>query len=159
MTKIYLGTLLLGIVPISELRGAIPFGYFNDIPLLLSIILGISSNLLVYPICIFFLNHINSFLCKHIKKYNLLYLKMKDKAKKRINKKMLKFGYLGLMLFVGIPLPITGAWTATLGSWLLNLNPKKSLFFISLGVLMSGAIIGTILFMGVGINTIFIKRI
>ena len=159
MNKIYLFTLLFGIVPIFELRGAIPFAFFNGIPLSLAIILGIGSNLLVYPICIFFLNHFNSFLCKHIKKYNSFYLKMKEKAIKRINKKILKFGYLGLMIFVGIPLPITGAWTATLGSWILNLDQKKSLLFISLGVLMSGAIIGTILFMGIGFNSVFIKQI
>ncbi|MDD4082581.1 MAG: small multi-drug export protein [Sphaerochaetaceae bacterium] len=159
MNRTYLFTLLFGIVPISELRGAIPFGYFNGIPLYLAIILGIGSNLLVYPICIFFLNHINDFLCHHIKKYNSFYLKMKKNAIKRINKKILKFGYLGLMVFVGIPLPITGAWTATLGSWILNLDQRKSLLFISLGVLMSGAIIGTILFMGVGFNSIFLKRV
>jgi len=157
--KNYLYTLILSIVPISELRGAIPFAYFNDISIFLALVISIIGNCLVYPICNFFLNHINNFFCKHIKRYNIFYKKFRISTSKKIQNKINKYGYLGLMIFVGIPLPITGAWTATFGSWFLGLDKKKSFWFISLGILMSGIIVSTFLFLGIGINSIFIKKL
>ncbi|MFN3411118.1 MAG: small multi-drug export protein, partial [Exilispira sp.] len=69
-------------------------------------------------------------------------------AREKIYKKFSKYEYLGLTLFVGIPLPITGIWTGSLGAWILQLERKKvfpSLFF---GVLIAGIIVSIILFFG-----------
>jgi uncharacterized membrane protein len=69
------------------------------------------------------------------------------------------YGLWGVLLFVGIPLPITGAWTGTLGAWVLGLNRKKSMLAVSGGVLMSATIVSLILILGKGVGSIFVKII
>ena len=63
------------------------------------------------------------------------------------------------MLFVAIPLPITGAWTGTIGAWVLGLDRKKSILFILLGVLISGIIVSTVIYTGSGIAKLFTKTV
>ena len=63
------------------------------------------------------------------------------------------------MLFVAIPLPITGAWTGTVGAWVMGLDRKKSILFILLGILISGTIVTTVIYTGSGIASLFTKKI
>ena len=63
------------------------------------------------------------------------------------------------MLFVAIPLPITGAWTGTMGAWFLGLNRRRSILFIILGVVIAGIIVSTVVYTGAGIASIFTKTI
>jgi uncharacterized membrane protein len=63
------------------------------------------------------------------------------------------------MLFVGIPLPITGAWTGTLGAWVLGLDKKRSMLAASGGVVMSATIVSLILVLGKGVGSVFVKII
>jgi uncharacterized membrane protein len=72
--------------------------------------------------------------------FNRILSKTRKKAKE-VEKKIDKFGYLALVLFVAIPLPGTGAWTGAFISWLLGLDRKKSLIAISTGVLIAGLIV------------------
>ncbi|MBQ7645297.1 MAG: small multi-drug export protein, partial [Spirochaetales bacterium] len=70
-----------------------------------------------------------------------------------------KYGLLGLMLFVAIPLPITGAWTGTIGAWVMGLDRKKSILFIILGVLVAGIVVSAVVATGAGIASLFTKQV
>ena len=158
MIRTYLLTLLLGILPISELRGAIPYAYFKGSPLWLSFLLGVLSNALVPLLGFLFFNTLHNLLYK----WNL-YRKFFDKtvarARVKVGDKVSKYGLLGLMLFVAVPLPITGAWTGTIGAWVLGLDKKKSILFILLGVLIAGVVVSTVIYTGSSIASIFTKTI
>lgn len=158
MTRIYLLTLLFGIIPVSELRGAIPFAYFNGVPLWLSFILGVLSNALVPFIGFLFFATLHKLLDKW-NLYHKFFEKTIERARRKVGEKVKKYGLLGLMLFVAIPLPITGAWTGTIGAWVLGLEKKKSILFILLGVLIAGIIVSTVVYTGAGIASIFTKTI
>lgn len=158
MTGIYLMTILLGIVPVSELRGAIPYAYFNGVPLWLAAVIGILSNALVPFIGFLFLGTLHKLLDKW-GAYHRLFEKTVAKARTKVGEKVRKYGLWGLMVFVAIPLPITGAWTGTVGAWVLGLDRKKSILSIMLGILISGTIVTTVIFTGAGIASLFTKTV
>ncbi len=139
--------ILLSILPISELRGGIPYGIIyanqNNIPLIPIIILAIISNLIAIFLAFYFLEHLHTFLLK-----NKFYKKIFENYIKKIQKKVDVFekryssiGFLALALFVAIPLPATGAWSGVLISWILSLDKKKSVFWIGIGVIIAGVIV------------------
>jgi len=158
MTGIYLMTILLGIIPISELRGAIPYAYFNGVPLWLSAVIGVLSNALVPFIGFIFLGTLHKILDKW-GAYHRLFERTVAKARTKVGEKVQKYGLWGLMVFVAIPLPITGAWTGTVGAWVLGLDRKKSILSIMLGILISGTIVTTVIFTGAGIASLFTKTV
>lgn len=158
MTKVYLLTILLSLLPISELRGAIPYAYLNGVPLWLSALISIVTNACVSIIAFLFFETINKLLLKW-SFYNRLFEKTVERARRKVGEKVSKYGLLGLMLFVAIPLPITGAWTGTIGAWVMGLHRKKSILFITLGVLIAGTIVSLVVLTGAGIGKLFIKEI
>lgn len=158
MTKTYLLTVLLSLIPISELRGAIPYAYFNDIPLWLSFVIGVLANALVPLIGFLFLATLHRILDKW-KPYHSFFEKTIARAREKVGEKVGKYGLLGLILFVAIPLPVTGAWTGTLGAWVLGLDRKKSCLSIIMGVVIAGIIVTTVVYTGSGIASLFTKKI
>ena len=158
MARIYLLSILFGIIPISELRGAIPFAYFNGVPLWLAYIIGVLSNALVPFIGFIFFSTLHKLLDKWAL-YHKFFDRTINRARNKVGEKVSKYGLLGLMLFVAIPLPITGAWTGTIGAWVLGLDRKKSILFILLGVLIAGVIVSTVIYTGAGIASLFTKTI
>lgn len=143
----FLYAIILGILPVSELRGGIPLAilYAKDhgIPIILAVLPVILANILIMFFIFYFLDNIHHILLK-----KNLYRKLFEKTLGRVQKKADKFekkyntaGFLALMFFVAVPLPGTGAWTGALISWLLDLDRKKSLLYISLGVLIAGIIV------------------
>jgi uncharacterized membrane protein len=70
---------------------------------------------------------------------------------------MEKWGWLGLTLFVAIPLPITGAWTGTLGAWILGVSKKRTMLAVSIGVVVAWVIVTTVMLLGIEALQIFIK--
>ena len=158
MTRVYLLSILLGLLPISELRGAIPYAYFNEVPLALAFAIGVLSNALVPFIGFVFFETLHKLLDKWAF-YHRLFEKTVTRARNKVSEKVNKYGLLGLMLFVAIPLPITGAWTGTIGAWVLGLDRKKSILFILLGVLISGIVVSTVIYTGAGIASLFTKTV
>lgn len=158
MAKTYFITALLSILPISELRGAIPYAYFNEIPIVTSYLLCVLTNSLVGPIAMFFLSTLHSLLYKW-DFYRRIFERTVEEARIRVEKKVEKYGLLGLMFFVAIPLPVTGAWTGAVGAWVLNLDKKKSCLSIALGVCISGIIVSLVLISGSGLVSLFTKKI
>ena len=139
MLKKYLLIFLVSMVPIVELRGAIPIAVSMKLDLLPSYIIAIIGNMVPVPFIYLFARKVlvwgqNK---KVLKKPFTWILNKGDKAGKKLEKKS-KYGlYIALMLFVGIPLPGTGAWTGTLAASILNMDFKKSTIFVMLGVLLA----------------------
>lgn len=158
MNNTVLFTVLLSLVPISELRGSIPFAYFNGINLFQAFCIAVLSNAMVAPIAMIFFSTLHKILDKW-GFYHRVFEKTVSRARAKVESKIEKYGYLGLLIFVAIPLPVTGAWTGSLGAWVLGLNKTKSILFIGLGVLIAGIIVSAVLLSGVGISSIFIKNI
>ena len=154
----YLITIALGILPISELRGAIPYAYFNGAPLYLASLIGFLANLLVAPLVYLFLGSLHNVFYRIWGWYRSFFDRFIQQARKRVERHFNKWGYIGLALFVGVPLPVTGAWTAALGSWVLGLKKEETILAISLGVLISAIIVTLVIAFGAGVDSIFIKR-
>ncbi|MBU0927495.1 MAG: small multi-drug export protein, partial [Spirochaetes bacterium] len=81
------------------------------------------------------------------------------KARAKVHEKVERYGYLGIMLFVAVPLPITGAWTGVLGAWILGMDRKKTMLAVAAGVLVSGVIVSLVVGFGVEALSLFIKRV
>lgn len=139
--------IILSMLPISEVRGALPFAFFNNISFYLAFPISVFFNFIVSFFIFFFLDTINKYLLK-IPYYNKIFTKFANNAKEKIYKKFSKYEYLGLTLFVGIPLPITGIWTGVLGAWLLQLERKKVFISLFFGVLIAAIIVTLVLFFG-----------
>ena len=151
-------SILLSLLPISELRGGIPYAYFNGVSLFLAAPLCILVNAMVAPICYTFLATFHKLFHAYWKWYASFFDRFVARAQRRVYTKVSKYGYLGIMLFVAIPLPVTGAWTGTLGSWILGLDKRKTMMAVFGGVIISGLIVTSIVALGVGLDSVFIKR-
>ena len=141
MLEKYLKVLIVSMIPLIELRGAIPYATYLNLPIIPSYITAIIGNMLPVPFIYFFFRKILIWgsNIKYINKICQWILKKGEKA----GKKLEKGGhgtYIALLLFVGIPLPGTGAWTGTLAASILNMDFKKSVASIILGVLLAGII-------------------
>jgi uncharacterized membrane protein len=125
--------------PIIELRGAIPIGLEWGIPFWETMVLSLGGNLLIVPFVVLLFNKILVVMRK-IK----LTAKAADWLEKRAEKNSAKIEnlmFVGLMLFVAIPLPGTGAWTASMVAGLMKLKLRKSIIPIALGVLVAAVIV------------------
>ena len=139
----YLSVFFISMIPILELRGAVPIAVGMDLPYLPSLIVCVLGNMLPVPIIYLFAR---KFLIwgsrqKYIGPFCQKILEKGEKAGRKIVATTGRGGsFLALMLFVGIPLPGTGAWTGTLAASLLDLGPKTTAVSVSLGVMIAGII-------------------
>ena len=132
------GIFLISMLPVVELRGAIPVGAAIGLPWYLNMIVSIVGNLLPVPFILLF--SVKAF--EFMKKHNILVKfieKIENRAKKR-SEGLATGEFIGLMLFVAIPFPGTGAWTGALIAALLQFDRKRSFIYITLGVLIAAAI-------------------
>lgn len=129
---------IISILPILELRGGLIAASLLNVDFLEGYLFSIIGNILPIPIVLLFLEKILSFL-KKFKITKKLVIKIEDKILSK-KEQIEKYGYLGLLLFVGIPLPGTGAWTGSALAVLLNLNRKKSFIYILLGIILASII-------------------
>ena len=148
MFKKYLLTFLVSMVPLIELRGAVPIGLSNlfgeAIPIIPLYIICILGNMLPVPIIFFFARKVLEWGKdkKVIGKFFTFCLEKGEKGGKKLQEKAGKGLYVALFLFVGIPLPGTGAWTGTLAASFLDMDFKKSTIAIMAGVVLAGIIMG-----------------
>lgn len=143
----FIYALILSVLPVSELRGGLPLAilYAKDygIPILFVFSAVVLMNILVVFFIFFFLDNFNHVLLK-INLYRKFFERHIEKIQKKVDKFESKYksaGFFALMTFVAIPIPGTGAWTGVFISWLLDLDRKKSILAISLGVLIAGIIV------------------
>ncbi len=151
-------TVLLSFLPISELRGAIPFAVAKGATLVQATLIAVACNALVSPVAFIFLETVHRLLYKW-SFYASFFDRFVDKARVKVHAKVEKYGYLGLMIFVAIPLPVTGAWTGTLGGWVLGMNRRKTMLAVGAGVAIAGLIVALVVGLGVEALSIFVKRV
>ncbi len=130
-------------LPIVELRGAIPVGVAAGLPLWEAIVISIIGNLIPVPFIIIFIKKIFAWMRTKSEKLNSLVDRMEAKAEGKKDK-VVKYEFWGLFAFVAIPLPGTGAWTGSLIAALLDMDLKKAFPPIVLGVCTAGFIISVI---------------
>lgn len=142
MIKKYLAVFLISMVPLIELRGAIPYAVGFNLPLLPSIILAVVGNMLPVPFIFLFARKVLEWGKdkRYIGGFFTWCLEKGEKGGEKLQAKAGRGLYIALLLFVGIPLPGTGAWTGTLAASFLNMDFKKSVLYVMLGVLLAGAI-------------------
>ena len=127
-------------LPIIELRGAIPMGAIFGLPWWQSYLIAVVGNMLPVPIILLFVKAVLNWMAKcRVKLLNKIASKMFEKAEKN-REKIEKYAFWGLTLFVAIPLPATGAWTGTLVAGLFDLKFWKSMFSALIGVMIAGVV-------------------
>ena len=142
---------LISMVPIIELRGAIPYGVAFGLPLWLTYIIAIVGNMLPVPIIFFFARRVLEWGADkpYIGKLFTFFLEKGHRGGEKLKAKAGRGLYWALLLFVGIPLPGTGAWTGTLAASLLDMDFRKSVAACMGGVLLAGCIMGALSLLGV----------
>ena len=141
----YIITFLISMIPLVELRGAVPYAISSGIPLWQALLIGVVGNMLPVPIIFFFARHIlewgkekpviGNFFTWCLNKGHRGGQKLEEAAGD-------KGIFWALLLFVGIPLPGTGAWTGTLAASILDWDFKRSVLAVMLGVVLAGLIMG-----------------
>lgn len=148
MLKKYIITFLISMVPLIELRGSIPIGlsslWGDPIPVLPLYIICILGNMLPVPFIYLFARRVLEWGAdkKYIGKFFKWCLEKGEKGGKKLQEKAGRGLYWALFIFVGIPLPGTGAWTGTLAASLLDMDFKKSSIAVMAGVILAGIIMG-----------------
>jgi uncharacterized membrane protein len=132
-------TMLVSMLPIIELRGGLPFGVALGLPYYLAFPFAVLGNLIPAPFIIVYIRRIFMLMRRYMPKLNSLVDKLEKKAHLK-GQKMQKYQYLGLWLFVALPLPGTGAWTGTLGASFLDMGFKATVLSVCLGVVIAGII-------------------
>lgn len=143
----YIITFLISMIPLVELRGAVPYAISTGIPLWQALLIGVIGNMLPVPIIFFFARHIlgwgkekpliGNFFTWCLNKGHRGGQKLEEAAGD-------KGIFWALLLFVGIPLPGTGAWTGTLAASILDWDFKRSVLAVMLGVVLAGLIMGSL---------------
>ena len=146
MLKNYLLIFFVSMVPLIELRGAIPVSQGLGLPLIPSYIICIIGNMLPVPFIYLFARKVLEWgkAKPVIGKFFPFCLEKGEKGGKKLEAKAGKGLFVALLLFVGIPVPGTGAWTGTLAASILDMDFKSSVLAVMLGVLLAGIIMAAV---------------
>ena len=144
-------TLLVSMLPVVELRGGIPFGVAAGLPVWAAYLAAVIGNLLPVHFIVVYIQRIFMFMRQNMPRLNSVVDKMEQKAHLK-SASVLKYQYLGLAIFVAIPLPGTGAWTGALVAAFLDMRLKKAMPSIMGGVLSAGLIISILSY---GVKSLF----
>ena len=147
----YLIVFLVSMVPLIELRGAIPYGVMFGLPLWQTFVIAIIGNMLPVPIIFLFARKVLEWGADKpfIGKIFTFFLEKGHRGGEKLQATAGRGLYWALLLFVGIPLPGTGAWTGTLAASLLDMDFKKSTLACMGGVILAGIIMGVLSLLGV----------
>ena len=140
-----LWTFLISLSPIGEARLGIPYGVLNELNLMTSFIVGLSGNILVFPLFYKFIETGNKYLMKN-KIYKKAAIKLSLRARLKSKNAILKYGSWGLMVFVMIPLPVTGAYMGTIAAYIFGIQYKKAIISVSIGITISSALVTALMF-------------
>jgi uncharacterized membrane protein len=147
-----ISTLILSATPIGELRVALPIALLSfKMPLIWAYVLSVVGNMLPVFLLLLFWRFIAKFLMKRFKIFDRFFIWLFNRTRKKFAHRYEKWGKLALILFVAIPLPITGAWTGSVAAWLFDFKYWESVLLIFLGVCISGVIVSLL---SLGINLI-----
>jgi uncharacterized membrane protein len=190
----------LSFMPISELRGAIPFALANGVPWYAAWLFAVAMNALVAPICWIFLSTVHKLFYGRVpdggvannggvgdgapepgaasglsarpgalrretvyqggfRWYRKFFDHFVERARKKLHGGVERWGWIALAAFVAVPLPVTGAWTGTLGAWVLGLPKRRTLPAVILGVAAAGIIVTAVALLGIQAFSVFIKKV
>ena len=134
--------MLIAMLPIAELRGAIPIALgVYDLSVPTSYFLSVVGNLIPVVFVLLWLEPVSVFLRKKSKAFEKFFNWLFERTRKKFTKKYEKWGYFALILFVAIPLPVTGAWTGSIAAFLFGIPFKKAFPLIIVGVLIAGIVV------------------
>ena len=151
MLKKYLLCCLISMVPLIELRGGVPIAVGMGLNYWTALPLCVIANMLPVPVIYFFARKVLEWGCdkKYIGKFFTYCIEKGEKGGQKLKAKAGRGGlFIALLLFVGIPLPGTGAWTGTLAASFLNMGIKSTSAAVSLGVVLAGIIMGAVTMTG-----------
>jgi len=152
MLKKYLTIFLISMVPMIELRGGVPTAVLMGLPYWQSLVVCVIGNMLPVPIIYFFARKVLLWGCdkKYIGKFFTYCVEKGERGGQKLKARAGRGGlFIALLLFVGIPLPGTGAWTGTLAASFLNMGIKSTSLAVSMGVILAGIIMGLVSMTGV----------
>ena len=152
MLKKYLIAFLVSMVPLIELRGGVPYAVVHGLDYFPALFICAIGNMLPVPVIYLFARKVLLWGCdkKYIGKFFTYCIEKGEKGGQRLKARAGRNGlFVALLLFVGIPLPGTGAWTGTLAASFLNMGIKSTSLAVSLGVVIAGVIMGIVSMTGV----------
>lgn len=153
-----IATVILSMFPIVELRGAIPVGIevYKLSPIYV-FFLSVIGNMIPVIFLLLFFPKLHNWIINH-KFFGKHAVKFLERAEKKFSGDFAKYGALGLVIFVGIPLPMTGAWTGSLAAFIFNIPFKKSFPLILAGVVLAGIAVTLLtLFAGNAVRAVFLS--
>lgn len=145
MFQKYLLCFLVSMIPLIELRGGVPIAVGMGLDYFPALAICVVGNMLPVPFIYFFARKVLLWGCdkKYIGKFFTYCIEKGEKGGRKLEETAGRRGlFIALMLFVGIPLPGTGAWTGTLAASFLNMKAKDTIFAVVLGVIIAGLIMG-----------------
>lgn len=145
--RVFFSTILMAMVPVIELRGAIPFGVAAGISVKQALVCAIIGNLIPIPFILLFLRRVFVWMRKISTGFENLVEKLELRAKRK--KGIVdKYEIIGLIILVAIPLPGTGAWTGALVATVLDIRMRIALPAITVGVAIAGILVSVITYGG-----------
>jgi uncharacterized membrane protein len=146
----YLGVFFTAMTPIGEIRAAIPLGLgVYKLNLYSVFIIAVIGNLIAAVAIIYILDPLSRFLMRKFRPANKFFTWLFNRTRRKYSKKFEKYSGFALAVFVGIPLPMTGAWSGALIAFVFGIPPKKAILDILLGIIMAGIIV-TVIFKTIG---------
>ncbi len=136
----FLATFFISMIPVAELRVGLPYGIANGLPFPLALLAAVCGNMLPVPFIVVYIQRIFRWLRRHIPRMDSFITRLERKADAK-GETVRRVGPLGLLLFVAIPIPGTGAWTGALIAALLRMKNRTAVPCILLGVLIAAAIV------------------
>ena len=139
----FLLTFLVAMVPVLELRGAIPFGVARGLSIWTAVTASVLGNLLPVPFIILFIRRVFAWLRTRHERLNALVTRMEARAENK-KEKVRRYAFWGLVILVAIPLPGTGAWTGALVAAMMKMSLRRAFPAIFLGVVIAAFIVAVI---------------
>lgn len=142
MIKTLLFAVLISVSPLGEARAGLPYAILKGMDPIVAFIVCFSANLLVLPLVYYFMNRFDKKLWKY-RRYRKVGVKISRRARSKTGAVIRRHGFWGLMLFVMIPLPVTGAYVGAISAYLFKVDRRKAFMAISLGLLISCILVAT----------------
>ncbi|MFH1186892.1 MAG: small multi-drug export protein [Candidatus Levyibacteriota bacterium] len=141
LLKVFISAML----PISELRGALPLALLHyKLPLITAFLISVIGNMIPVIFIAYLLGPVQKFLSAHSRLFHWFFQKLFTRTRSKHSKKFEAMEEIALVSFVAIPLPITGGWSGALAAFVFGIPPKKSIPLIFLGVLIAGVIVSVL---------------
>lgn len=131
---------VLSMTPVGELRAGIPFAIAKGVNPWLALIVCVIANVIIVPIIFIFLEFIH-YRFLHIHMYRSAFDRFMEKTRVKVHPFVEKYGMFGLALFVAVPFPLTGVYTASLAAWFFGMDKWKAFLSILAGAIIAGLIV------------------